>query len=408
MSNKPQAVLLAAGKSTRVYPLTITLPKPLLPVANLPILTHNLDQLIGLVDDVIIIVGYKQEMIREYYGNNYKGLPLIFVEQKEQLGSGHAILQAEPYIRDHFVMMVGDDLCSRVDIETALSFRNSAAGKKVSNPSLFGVLMQKNNKLQKIVEKPQDFIGDLASTGLHSFDRQIFDCLKTIPLSPRGELEASDGTNLLAQKIDIHCFEIKGHWIPIGYPWDMLTANEFLLQSIKTDIQGEVEPGAILHGEVIIGKGTHVRSSAYIEGPTIIGENSLIASGTLIRASTSIGNNVIIGHGTEIKNSIIMDGAILNHGSYIGDSIIGRKVNIGCATVVANWRHDGNTIKSVIKSRLVDTGRQRFGTVIGDEACIAIKTGIYPGRKIWPFVKTYPGDIIRTDMTLIKVDQFND
>jgi NDP-sugar pyrophosphorylase family protein len=106
MSGKPQAVLLAAGKSTRTYPLTLTKPKPLLPVANKPIMAHNLDQLIGMVDEAIIIVGYKQEMIRDYFGDTYRGIKLRFVEQSEQLGSGHAISLAEPYIKDVFVMMV--------------------------------------------------------------------------------------------------------------------------------------------------------------------------------------------------------------------------------------------------------------------------------------------------------------
>lgn len=399
-----QAVILAAGKSTRIYPLTITKPKPLLKVANKPILSHNLDQMVDLVDEAVIIVGYKKEKLMEYYGKEYKGIRLIYAPQNEQLGSGHALLQAEPFIRDRFIMIVGDDLFSRVDIEAALEYPNSAVGMKVADPSNFGVLVHENGKLIKLVEKPQEFVSDLASTGLHVFTRDIFDCLRRIEKSARGELEVSAATNLLLEKMPVQCLDTKGYWIPIGYPWNLLQANEFLLENLKSKVDGEVEPGAVLKGNVVIGKGTIIRSGAYIEGPTLIGENCLIAPATHIRAATSIGDNVIVGHSVEIKNSIIMDGTVINHGSYIGDSIIGEKVDIGSATIVANWRHDSKNVKSVVKAQLVDTGRQRFGTVIGDYARTAIKTGIYPGRKIWPCMATNPGETLKTDLTNKKMD----
>jgi bifunctional UDP-N-acetylglucosamine pyrophosphorylase/glucosamine-1-phosphate N-acetyltransferase len=401
---KIQAVILAAGKSTRIYPLTITKPKPLLKVANKPILAHNLDQLVDLVDEAIIIVGYKKEKLIETFGNEYKGIKLIYAEQKEQLGSGHALLQSEPFIRDQLIMMVGDDLFSRVDIEAALAYPNSALGMRVEDPTKFGVLVHKDGKLLRLEEKPQEFVGDLASTGLHVFTSDIFDCLKRIQKSTRGELEVSAATNLLLEKMPVQCIETKGYWIPVAYPWNLLQANEFLLQNLKSKNEGEIEPGAVLKGNVVVGKGTVIRSGAYIEGPTMIGENCLIAPATHIRAKTAIGNNVIIGHSVEIKNSIIMDGSVINHGSYIGDSVIGEKVDFGSGSIVANWRHDGKNVKSVVKAQLVDTGRQRFGTVIGDCARIAIKTGIYPGRKIWPCMETYPGEILKNDLTNKKKD----
>lgn len=404
MSDKPQAVILAAGKSTRVYPLTVTQPKPLLPVANKPILAHNLDRLVSLVDEAVIIVGYRKDMIENHFGNEYRGIRLIYVEQKEQLGAGHAILQAEPFIRDRFVMMVGDDLCARVDIEAALQYPNSAVGKRVPNPQSFGVLTHQDGILQKIVEKPKEFVGDLASTGLHTFDRRIFECLKNIPKSPRGEYEAADGTNRLASMTPVQCLELQGYWFPIGFPWDLLNANEYFLESLEADIQGDVEPGAVIKGPVVIGKGTRVCSGAYIEGPTLIGEDCLIGPGAFIRPKTTLGNGVTVGHGTELKNSIVMNNSVINYGCYIADSVLAENVNVGASTVVANWRHDGSTVKSVVKSTLVDTGRERFGTVIGAGARIGIKTGIYPGRKIWPGLTTRPGEIIKNDITNLKLD----
>ncbi|MBD3305396.1 NTP transferase domain-containing protein, partial [candidate division KSB3 bacterium] len=117
-----QAVIMAAGKSTRTYPLTQTRPKPLLLIANKPILAHQLDQFIGLIDEVIIIVGYKSEMIRQQFGHAYRGLPITYVEQQQQLGTGHAAMQVRPYIRDRFLLMNGDDLYARQDIEGCLGY----------------------------------------------------------------------------------------------------------------------------------------------------------------------------------------------------------------------------------------------------------------------------------------------
>src|SRR5512137_96696 len=109
-----QAVIMSAGKSTRTYPLTLTKPKPLLPIANKPILAHQLDQFVGLIQEAVIIVGYKSDMIQDEFGDSYRGIALQYVEQKDQLGTGHAAMQVRPYIRDRFLLMNGDDLYARV------------------------------------------------------------------------------------------------------------------------------------------------------------------------------------------------------------------------------------------------------------------------------------------------------
>ena len=93
-----------------------------------------------------------------------------------------------------------------------------------------------------------------------------------------------------------------------------------------------------------------------------------------------------------------MQGTVINHGCYIGDSVIGENVDVGAGTIIANWRHDGKNVKSVVKSILTDTGRLKFGTVIGDNAKIGINTSIYPGRKVWPNAVTVPGENIRFDV----------
>ena len=139
---KPQAVILAAGESKRTAPLTLTRPKPLIKIANKTILEHNLDQLLGLVDEVILIVGYKKEMITDYltehFGDSYKGMKIAYVEQKEQLGTAHAVMSAKSRVHRRFLVMNGDDLYSREDMKAMLQNKYAVLGKKVQDPSKYG------------------------------------------------------------------------------------------------------------------------------------------------------------------------------------------------------------------------------------------------------------------------------
>ena len=112
----------------------------------------------------------------------------------------------------------------------------------------------------------------------------------------------------------------------------------------------------------------------------------------------SIGNDCKVGNAVEIKNAILMEGSVIGHLSYCADSVIGEKVNFGAGTIVANLRHDNGNVKSMVRGELIDTGRRKFGTIIGDHAKTGIHTSIYPGRKIWPGKTTMPGEIVKKDV----------
>ena len=142
-----QAVILAAGKSTRTYPLTLTKPKPLLKVANKTLLEHNLDNLNNIVEEIIIIVGYKKKLIKNCIGNKYKNLKIKYVEQKQQLGTAHAVSMVENHIKNKFILMAGDDIYSKDDIKNCLKYQYSILIAKAKNPQNFGVIVQKNGIL---------------------------------------------------------------------------------------------------------------------------------------------------------------------------------------------------------------------------------------------------------------------
>ena len=393
-----QAVILAAGASTRTYPLTVTMPKAMLKVANKTIIEHVLDQLDGIVKEAIIIVGYKKEKIMQL-GARYNKITLKYVEQKEQLGTGHAVLQAEQYISDRFIVLNADDLISKVDIKSLISHDYAVLAQKVDNPNNYGVFITKSNKLVNVVEKPKTFISNIANVAVYVFNKKIFDLIKKTEKTERREYELTDALKKLARNNDVYCEMIKDYWLPIGYAWDIIKANEVLLSRIKaSEIKGIVEKGATLKGIVCVGKGTIIKSGVYIEGPVVIGENCKIGPNCYIRGSTSIGNNCHIGQAVELKNTIIFDKTNVAHLSYVGDSVIGNNSNLGAGTVTANLRHDNKNIRSAVKGLIIDTGRRKLGTIIGDNVHTGIHTSIYPGRKIWPDKTTLPGEIITKDV----------
>jgi len=392
-----QAVIMAAGMSSRTFPITLTKPKPLVKIANREILLRTLENLEGLADEAVIIVGYKKEMIEAFVAGRKFKFRVTFVEQKEQLGTGHAVLQCSQHIKGRFMVMNGDDYFSKRDMEKCAQHGLAILTRRVDDPSKFGVCFADRGVLKKIVEKPKIPVSYQGNTGLYVFNEKIFDALRKIKKSTRGEYELTDAINVLAETESISVVD-GDDWVAGSTFTHLLEMNRALLDGMKPETKGKVSDKAALAGNVSIGQGTVVLPGAFIEGPVSIGQSCIIGPNCHIRPYTSIGDRCKVRHGAEIKESIIGDACKGFHLSYVGDSIIGDNVNIGAGTVVTNYRHDGQSVKTWMDGELVDTGRRKFGTVIGDGCRIGAKTVIYPGRKLWPGMTTLPGEIVKKDI----------
>lgn len=396
-----KAVIMAAGKSTRTYPMTLTRPKALLTIGNKTILEHQLDALDGIVDGVVLVVNYLREQIEERFGDAYNGLPLEYVEQAEQLGTGHAVLQCAWVVDQPFIAMNGDDLYDPRDLAKLADATQAALVKRVPDPRLYGIYeVTDGNRAVRLVEKPDDVFSDLANVGAYKFTPDVFDVLARTEKSPRGEIEVTCAVHTLSETGDFRVVEMEGYWLAIGYPWHLLDANDYMLtHQLEPEILGDVSPGAHLNGRVHVGRGTTIRSGVVIDGPVSIGENASLGPNCWIRSGTSIGNGCRVGQGCEIKNSILMDNSAVPHLSYVGDSVIGVGTNLGAGTITANVRHDGATVKSMVKDDLIDTGRTKLGAIVGDDVHTGVHTAIYPGRKLWPHTSTPPNATVDKDIT---------
>ena len=397
-----KALIMAAGRSTRTYPLTLTRPKPLLKLVNKTILEHQLDALSGIVDGVVLVVGYRKEMIQHSLGDDYRGISIQYVEQTEQRGTGHAVLQAAGLIDEPFLAMNGDDLYDPDDLASLARARQAALVKTVPDPSLYGIYeLADGDRVVRLVEKPQpdQIFSNIANIGAYKFTPDVFAVLETVELSPRGEIEITSAVQALADTSDFRVVQAQGYWLAIGYPWHLLEANAFLLEH-RPDwtIEGQVSPAAHIDGPVGIGPGTVVRPGVVIDGPVLVGRDCTIGPNAHLRPGATIGDRCRVGQAVEVKNSILMDGATVAHLTYIGDSVVGQDANIGCGTVTANLRHDGANVMSMVSGKLIDTGRKKLGAMIADCAHTGIHTSLYPGRKLWPNVTTRPGQIVDTDI----------
>lgn len=392
-----QAIILAAGEGSRMRPLTAKRPKVMLPVAGRPLLEQIIVRAHDAgADKIVLVVGYGSDFVKSHFGDGSRlGLKIDYATQEKQMGTGDALMAAEAQAGDRFLVLNGDILPDVESLKNMISSgKLSVTARRVPDPSRYGVFLEENGYMNSVIEKSQNPPSDLANAGIYLFNKGIFDILKEISLSERGEYELTDALNILAAKENVRIVELKD-WMEIGRPWDILAANEALLKNIESKIEGEVETGATLKGNILIGKNTIIRAGAYIVGPVIIGDDCDIGPNCYIRPSTCVGNNVRIGNAVEVKNSAIMNGTKIGHLSYVGDSIIGENCNFGAGTICSNLRHDKGNIKSYIKGQKENSGRRKLGAIMGDDVKTGIHTAIYPGTVMESGYRGLPAAVLK-------------
>ena len=402
-------VVLAAGRGTRMRPLTDRRPKPLLPVGDRSLLERVFDTAVDVVDEFVVVTGYRGEAIRERIGDSYGDHPVHYVEQAEALGTAHAVAQAEPVVDDDFLVLNGDVVVD-ASLPRALADADgtAVAATEVDDPRAYGVLSTADDgSLAGIVEKPDDPPTTLANVGCYAFEPAVFEYIDRTPESERGEYEITTTIDLLlddGHRIDVAPYE--GTWLDVGRPWELLKANELALAEVdesddsdETDatVAGTVEDGVRLHGPVVVEAGARLQSGAYVEGPAVIREGATVGPNAHIRGATVVGPDAHVGHGVEVKNSVLMANASVGHLSYVGDSVLGRGVNFGAGTNVANLRHDDANVRMTVKGDRVDTGRRKLGAIVGDGAKTGINTSLNAGVKIGAGETTGPGEVVTRD-----------
>ena len=412
-----KAVILSAGKGTRLRPFTEIIPKPLLSIAGKPLLSYLLEALpfIG-VTEVCLVVGHAKDKIAAYYGENKPPVSLSYLEQREQLGTAHALKFAKEFVgTDPFVLIYGDVLISQDAWEKLFTVykEQDAEGLmalyRVENPGNLGIVKTQGNYVKEIIEKPEKFPKTaLINAGVFILPPTIFKAVEATNASQRGEYELTDSLEIFMQYGNRLTWHELENWLTIGMPWDLLDANQTVLSEMAKSVaqagtsplklEGRIEDGVTLVGPVEIRKNAHIRAGAYIIGPTLIDEGAVVGPNCFIRPYTYIGKGSHIGNACEIKNSIIMNNTNVSHLSYIGDSIIGNNCNLGAGTCVANLRFDHAPIKVTIKGKPIDSGKEKLGFFMGDNSQTGINVSIMHGLCIGPNSAVGPGILLQEDV----------
>lgn len=397
-----KALILAAGKGTRLEPITTGVQKVMLPLGPKPILHHLIDETKKAgITEITLLVGHLEEQIKEYFGDGSNfGVKIDYITQKKRLGTSHAVGQAD--FKEDFLVLNGDSVISSKAIKEITSNHDSAVTigiKRVDDPQNHGVVDVQDGKILKIVEKPKKPESNLGSIGVYVFSPLIFDAIKQTKKSKREEYELPTSMEILIKEGEfVRGVEITEIGPDIGTPWHYLDANKEMLSGLESDIKGMVEDGGMVNGELILGEGSLVKSGSYIEGPVSIGKNTIVGPNAYLREFTTIGDNCHIGAGVELKNTIILNNTNVPHLSYIGDSIIGKDCNLGAGTLVGNLRLDNANVKMRIKGELADSGRRKLGCVIGNNTKLGLNVMVNSGRRIGNNCMVGPGVIVYKDI----------
>jgi glucose-1-phosphate thymidylyltransferase len=353
-----KALVLAGGRGTRLRPITHTSAKQLVPVANKPVLFYGLEAIreagireVGIVvsdpremlrpdhrtGEMVTVMVNSQAEIRAAVGDGSRfGLAVTYIEQESPLGLAHAVQIAENYMAgEPFVMYLGDNLIKDGITPFVSEFAEAKPNAqillaRVKTPEDFGVAELEGDRVVRLEEKPKQPRSDLALVGVYLFDATVFEAVRAIKPSRRGELEITDAIqHLIDSGRRVRSHVITGWWKDTGKVEDMLEGNRMMLGSIEGSVAGTVDAASAIEGRVVIGAGTVVENSR-LRGPLIVGRDARIVD-AYIGPFTSIGDGVHLVH-SEIEHSIVLERSrIENVPHRIESSLIGKEAVV-CAS----------------------------------------------------------------------------
>lgn len=335
-----KGLILSGGKGTRLYPLTYTRAKQLIPVANKPVLVRVIEAIRDAgVTDIGVVVGDTANEIKDLLGaRDDLGVKLTFIQQDHPGGLAHAVRISREFLGDdRFVMFLGDNVIQGGISSLIRDFAENEWNSQIvlkrvplEKASSYGVaLLNEDQRVQELIEKPAKPPSDLALVGIYMFDKHIFDAVDAIKPSARGELEITDAIQwLIDHNFHVYPHIHEGWWIDTGKPTDMLEANSHVLEELIPVISAECEIDEASHIDprVTVERGARIINSI-IRGPAVIGEHTLIEN-SYIGPFTSIYHHVEV-RNCEIERSIVLENSkILDIDVRLQDSLIGRDANL--------------------------------------------------------------------------------
>ncbi len=360
-----KALILVGGFGTRLRPLTCTRPKPMFPIANVPLLERTIEHLKRFgVSEVILAVHYQTELIRSHFGRGEKwGITVRYSEEKEPMGTAGAIKFAQEFIQENDKLIVlNSDIVAYIDFRKMEQFHDQKSAtatialKQVHDPSRFGVVeLDEQSRIMKFIEKPtpQQTKSKLINAGAYILNASVLD------LIPNGQPQSIERDTFpkLAKKANLYGFQYEGLWIDTGNAQDYLQANREVLE-YELQTNASISPSA------------QIDPTVKINAPVIIGEGCVIKSGATIGPHVSLGNRCHVDQHTTITNSIVLPNSRIGENTRITGVIMGEQVRVGSKVKI-----EGQTI-------------------LGDYVVVANNLTIVPGVSVCPW-KALKEDILK-------------
>ncbi|HEY66000.1 MAG TPA: glucose-1-phosphate thymidylyltransferase [Caldilineae bacterium] len=331
-----KGLVLSGGKGSRLYPITYTNAKQLVPVANKPVLFRVIEAIRDAgITDIGVVIGDTGPQIKEAVGDGSRwGVKITYIQQEAPLGLAHAVKISRDYLGDErFVMFLGDNVIEGGIVPLIRQFAESDWNcqivlTEVEEPQHYGVAeLDEAGRIVRLIEKPKDPPSNLALVGIYMFDHHVFEAVENIKPSWRGELEITDAIQwLIDAGYRVYPYIHRGWWIDTGKPIDMLEANNRVLEELEPRNEGYISPDSEVKGRVVIERDAQIINSV-IRGPAIIGEETRVIN-AYVGPYTSIYHHCLIER-CEIEHCIVLEHSrIVDVPIRIEDSLIGRNVEI--------------------------------------------------------------------------------
>lgn len=399
-----QAVILAAGESSRCWPVNNG-HKSQINIMGEPLIYWTIKGLAkNGVKDIVLILGPNSSLKeRLTVVCQDLGIKLSYVIQDKPLGTGNAIFQAKRLIKEPFFIcwpykVSSKEIAGKI-LEKYEKEKPQAilVGAKTTTPWDYGIFKLENERVLKIKEKPKpgEEPSDIKILGTYFLQPDFFDYYQK--LSRHHPHDFIDALNLYIKEKETKLIVLDKEPPALKYCWEFLKMLQVILES--EEFKNYISPSAsigknvVINGKVYIGDNAVIGDNTVISGLCFIGDNCQIGANNVFRGLVNLEKDVVTGALTEIKNSLIQKGTHL-HSGYFGDSIIGENCRFGAGFITANRRIDRGNIQSTVKGKRIDTGLTHLGAIVGDNACFGIHTGTMPGVLIGSGCLIGPGTLV--------------
>lgn len=306
-----KALILVGGFGTRLRPLTLSKPKPLVDFANKPIVMHQIEALVKTgVTEIVLAVSYQSDALKDYLQGKAKelGITITFSKEDEPLGTAGPLALARHHLEgsESFFVLNSDVICE-FPFQSLLEFHRGHHGEgtifvtQVDDPSKYGVVLSDaNGQIQQFVEKPETFVGDKINAGLYIFNTAILDRIEAKPTSIE-----TDVFPIMASEGKLYNMVLPGFWMDVGQPKDYLRGITLFLNYLAES------------------RSQQLSNAKYVKGNVMVHPTSKIGSGCQIGPNVVIGENCVIGDGVNLSNCAILDGSVIDQSAFVRDSIVG-------------------------------------------------------------------------------------